>query len=114
LTTSYDLAPSTPLLSPLSCQQVVSLSQSSCDGARICKRLRNPGIESKESIPPAYVAWRAGTINWVVVPRPTTLHKLAEVIPWNRFLGSLKVYKFGLCREWGKGGVALPIRVSLT
>jgi hypothetical protein len=25
-----------------------------------CKRLRSPGIGSKESIPPAYVAWRAG------------------------------------------------------
>ncbi len=24
------------------------------------------------------------------------LHRLAELIPWNRFLGSLKVYKFGL------------------
>ncbi len=24
--------------------------------ARICKRLRNPGIDSEESIPPAYVA----------------------------------------------------------
>ncbi len=27
----------------------------------IVKRLRSPGIDSKESIPPAYVAWRAGT-----------------------------------------------------
>jgi hypothetical protein len=30
--------------------------------ARIFKRLRSPGIDSKESIPPAYEAWRAGTI----------------------------------------------------
>jgi hypothetical protein len=30
--------------------------------ARIFKRLRSPGIDSKASIPPAYVAWRAGTI----------------------------------------------------
>jgi hypothetical protein len=29
-----------------------------CDG--IFKLLRSPGIDSKESIPPAYVAWRAG------------------------------------------------------
>jgi hypothetical protein len=29
--------------------------------ARICKRLRSLGIDSKESIPPAYVAWRDGT-----------------------------------------------------
>jgi hypothetical protein len=30
---------------------------------RIFKRLWSPGIDSKESIPPAYVAWRAGTIS---------------------------------------------------
>ncbi len=47
-----------------------------------------PGIDSKELIPPAYLAWRAGT---------TILHRLAESIPWNRYLGSLNVYKFGLC-----------------
>jgi hypothetical protein len=30
--------------------------------ARIFKRLLSPRIDSKEWIPPAYVAWRAGTI----------------------------------------------------
>jgi hypothetical protein len=30
--------------------------------ARIFKRLWSPGIDSKALIPPAYVAWRAGTI----------------------------------------------------
>ncbi len=29
--------------------------------ARIFKLVRSPEIDSKESIPPAYVAWRAGT-----------------------------------------------------
>ncbi len=29
--------------------------------ARIFKLLRSPEIDSKESIPPAYVAWRAGS-----------------------------------------------------
>ncbi len=29
--------------------------------ARILKLLRSPGIDSKASIPPAYVAWRAST-----------------------------------------------------
>jgi hypothetical protein len=29
--------------------------------ARIFYHLRSPRIDSKESIPPAYVAWRAGT-----------------------------------------------------
>ncbi len=50
--------------------------------ARICEGLRSPGIYYKESIPPAYVAWRAGTKN-------------LQFDPWNRFLGSLNVYKFG-------------------
>jgi hypothetical protein len=49
--------------------------------ARICKRLRRPGIDSEDSIPPAYVAWRAGTTNMVVVPACQA---------GNRFLGSLK------------------------
>jgi hypothetical protein len=30
--------------------------------ARIFKHLCSPGIDAKASIPPAYVAWRAGTI----------------------------------------------------
>ncbi len=29
--------------------------------------------------------------------RPAGLHRLAEFIPWNRFLGSINVQKFGLC-----------------
>ncbi len=48
--------------------------------ARICKRLWRPGIDSEDSIPPAYVAWRAGTTNRVVVPARQA---------GNRFLGSL-------------------------
>ncbi len=49
--------------------------------ARICKHLRSPGIDSKKLIPPAYVAWRAGTSNRVVVPARQA---------GNRFRGSLK------------------------
>ncbi len=49
--------------------------------ARNCKRLRRPGIDSEDSIPPAYVAWRAGTTNRVVVPARQD---------GNRYLGSLK------------------------
>ncbi len=47
--------------------------------ARICNRLWSPGIDSEKSIPPAYVARRAGTKNRVVV-----LARQAG----NRFLGS--------------------------
>ncbi len=49
--------------------------------ARICKRLRKLGIDSEDSIPPAHVAWRAGTTNRVVVPARQA---------GNRFLVSLK------------------------
>jgi hypothetical protein len=51
--------------------------------ARICKRLRGPGIVSEKSIPQAYVVRRAGT-NRVVVPDRQAV---------NRFLGSLKRFK---------------------
>ncbi len=51
-------------------------------------RIRSPEIDSKESIPPTYVAfYRTGTPGF---------NRLAESILWNRFLGSLNVYKCGL------------------
>ncbi len=68
---------------------------SSFSRVRICKRLRSPGIDSKESIPTAY-----GVAGWydnhICRPGPPGL------IGWrNRFLGSLNVYKFGLCwQSW--------------
>jgi hypothetical protein len=43
--------------------------------------------------------WGLGFRNLVgigVSYRPARLHRLAEMIPWNRFLGSSKVKKFGL------------------
>jgi hypothetical protein len=49
--------------------------------ARICKRLWSPEIDSEESTPPSYIAWRAGTPNRVVVQARQA---------GNRFLGSLK------------------------
>jgi hypothetical protein len=51
--------------------------------ARIYKSFRSPGIDSKESILPAYV-WRAGTTNWVIILR-TNLYTLKE--PRNHFQG---------------------------
>ncbi len=48
---------------------------------RIGKRLRGPGIDSIESIPPAYVAWRDGTLHWADVTAPQA---------GNRFLDYLK------------------------
>ncbi len=53
-----------------------------CVNSRRGRRLENrSGFDSKESIPPTYVAWQAGTTNRVVVPARQD---------GNRFLGSLK------------------------
>jgi hypothetical protein len=63
--------------------------------ARICKRWWSPGIDSKESISPAYVACRASATNRVVIQARHA---------GNRFLVSEKVYKYGLRRKEGEGG----------
>jgi hypothetical protein len=79
--------------------------------ARICNRLWSPGIDTEKSIPPDYVARRAGTkiglsyragifkksmgarhrLGIGLSYRPVRLHRLAELMPWHRFLGSIKV-----------------------
>jgi hypothetical protein len=49
--------------------------------------LRSPGIDSQPGGPvrqPYLKYW------------PTRLHRLAESTPWNQFLGSSNVYKYGL------------------
>jgi hypothetical protein len=59
--------------------------------ARFCKRLRRPGIDSEASIPPACVAWRAGTTN-----------KARQA--GYRFLGSLKGLQIrAQGRRWTEG-----------
>ncbi len=62
--------------------------------ARICK----PFIESRNRFP----AWRASTSPYLSY-RPARLHRLVRSIPWNQFLGSLDVYKYGLCLDRGGG-----------
>ncbi len=59
-------------------------------GARICKPFKEPWNR--------FPAWRAGTTTLFDVPRAARLNRLAESIPWNRFLGFLNVYKYGLWR----------------
>ncbi len=68
--------------------------------AGIFKRVWGSGIDSKEWIPPAYVAWAGifkqsmGARNRVGIGlsyRPARLHRLVEFIPWNWFLGSMNV-----------------------
>jgi hypothetical protein len=54
------------------------------------KLLRSPETDSKESISPAYVAWRPERQTSLSYP-PARLHRLAESISWNQFLGSLEV-----------------------
>jgi hypothetical protein len=50
--------------------------------------LRSPGIDLRPGGP----VRRPYLSNW-----PARLHSLAESIPRNQFLGSLTVYKYGLC-----------------
>ncbi len=66
------------ILGPLICLQY---------RARICK----PFKEHRNRFP----AWRTG-MTTLFDDRPSRLHKPEESIPWNRVLGSLNVYKFGL------------------
>ncbi len=61
--------------------KVSGVEQKNMSRARICTFLRRSGIDSEDSIPPAYAAWRAGTSNRVVARARQD---------GNRFLGSLK------------------------
>jgi len=45
--------------------------------ARICKRLWRPGIDSKESMPLAYFAWRPGTTYRVCCTGPLGLESIS-------------------------------------
>ncbi len=67
---------------------------------RICKRSRRSGIDSEDSIPPAYVAWRAGTTNRVVVPARQA---------GNRFLGSFKGLQIRAIPAKMDGGYSIKI-----
>jgi hypothetical protein len=60
--------------------------------ARICRSFK----ETRNRFP----AWRAGTTTLFFVPA-VSLHRLAKSIPRNRFLGSINVYKYGLCGREG-------------
>jgi len=56
--------------------------------ARICKPFKEP----RNWFP----AWRACATTPFCRTGPRRLHRLAKLIPRNRFLGSLNVYKYGL------------------
>ncbi len=62
-----------------------------------------------------FPAWRAGTTSLFDLPARQTINRLSESIPWNRFLGSLNVYKFGLgsVLEREDGGTLASAHVSL-
>ncbi len=87
--------------------------------ARICNRLWSPGIDSEKSIPPAYLARRAGTKNRVVVLahqggnrflgpsiglqiRAQSPESIPPHLPWatlcqSRLYPPIWVFGFGLC-----------------
>ncbi len=57
-----------------------------------------------------------GARNRVVIGmsyRTARLHSLAELVPWNRFLDSLKVSKFGLCILYDVQKFYIPVHVDV-
>ncbi len=78
--------------------------------ARIFQLLRSSGIDSKESIPPAYVAWRAGvtTLSYSV-PSPHRLFKNYSTVTYtshskNLYSPVCKVSSHGACFTQKYGG----------
>jgi hypothetical protein len=59
--------------------------------ARICKPFKVPGIDSQPGGPVRQL---------YLLYRLAGLHRLVESIPWNRFLGSSNVYKYGIRLHW--------------
>ncbi len=59
--------------------------------APICKFFKEPGNDSQPGGP----VWQL-----FLLYRLARLHRLAESIPRNRFLGSLNIYKYGLRLHW--------------
>jgi hypothetical protein len=62
-----------------------------CSSSEFVNLLRSPGIDAKPGGPVGkpYFTFRPSRLQ----------HRMAESIPWNRFLGSLHVYKYGLRDE---------------
>jgi hypothetical protein len=48
--------------------------------------------------------------------RPARLHRLAEFIPWNRFQGSINVYKYGLecAPPWSARSAVMSVTLALS
>ncbi len=67
--------------------------------------LRSPGIDSKATTPPDYVAC-AGILEQSMVARNGVVVPVrqATLVPWNQFLASLKVLKY---RLWQAGMTTL-------
>ncbi len=68
---------------------------------RYFKLIRSPGIDYKESIPPAYVAWRAGTTTlFLLGSQPPRLYENSstDILSVTKLFGSL-IFTFILFRS---------------
>ncbi len=74
----------------------------------------------QKSIPPAYEAYAGifkqsirarNRVGILLSYRPARLHRLAEFIPWNRFLGSMNVLKIR-AQKTKKGKLDYPKRMD--
>ncbi len=98
------------------------------DGRRSCRRIKNPNyyiiiiIHKSEPVfvdlsrIPRNDSQPAGPVRQPYLSyRPARLSRLSESIPRNRFLGSINVYKYGLClfKFMNTGGVRGIVCVGL-
>jgi len=58
-------------------------------------------------------SWARNQVGIVFSYRPARLHKLAESIPWNRFLGSIKVLKYRLCKSYSLNNFTAEVEVEV-
>ncbi len=89
----------TRFLAPIDCSKTeAQYTQSTASEPEFLNLLRSPGIDSQHGGPVRQL---------YLTHRPARLHRLAESVPCNRFLGSLNGYKFGLTSvvKYTKNGI---------
>jgi hypothetical protein len=59
-------------------------------------------------------SWARNQVGIVFSYRPARLHRLAESIPWNRFLGSIEVLKYRLCQSFSLNNFTTEVEVLKT
>jgi hypothetical protein len=59
-------------------------------------------------------SWARNQVGIVFSYRPARLHKLSESSPWNRFLSSIEVLKYRLCKSFSLNNFTAEVEVLKT